>query len=311
MGRYTPELALVDPSLAEVLRELHPDPADCLAPRPLERIAALPYVPHSATAEAVPPGLSVPLRDVAPPPLARRETVDRQARTTQIPSDRRFRPGRTLAWVGVGAILATPLLAFIDATAKPTLSPLVALPERSGPTPEQQPVATPVQPEAATPKPRAGGASAGSPGSAGQKRQVAPRSNARARTARDRTKTAATKTARTAKPEITTQAKKPSAPDEPRGEGQGTASTEAVRWDAVPSATLYSLILMRAGERVDFRPVTNKVELRPKDADAKAVVYHWFVYAGFGPKENPRFGPLHADGTVRLAAGGVVMTEVE
>ena len=94
MGRISPELVLVDPDLGELLRELLPEPGDCLAPRlRVSRSSFRSRSPSPSRCLVRSPRLLV---DEAPLPYARR-----------------------LAWVAVAALLASPLLAFVNVTALP------------------------------------------------------------------------------------------------------------------------------------------------------------------------------------------------
>ena len=77
-----------------------------------------------------------------------------------------------------------------------------------------------------------------------------------------------------------------------------------IEWPRQPTAVFYSLILVRAGERLDFRAPTNVAELR-SDGQRPPVVYHWFVYPAFGSASKPTYGRLVADGTVRLSPGSI------
>ena len=77
-----------------------------------------------------------------------------------------------------------------------------------------------------------------------------------------------------------------------------------IRWPARPEALYYSLILVRQGERVDFRARTNTVELHSQGVEP-TVVYHWFVYPAFGSGREPQYGGLVADGTVKLVPGTI------
>ena len=69
MGRISPELVLVDPELGELLRELLPEPGDCLAPRPLLP-PALTTVGVDAVARVPPPPPLEPLTTVGVAPVA-------------------------------------------------------------------------------------------------------------------------------------------------------------------------------------------------------------------------------------------------
>ena len=135
MGRISPELVLVDPELGELLRELLPEPGDCLAPR--LRVAL-----ELAVARDEPVALP---RAVAPAPRA----------------TKRRSYARRLAWVGVAGLLASPLLAFVNVThyrpVVPSLvgvSPPASSPAEKGPTSVGKP---PVgsQPETTEPKAKA------------------------------------------------------------------------------------------------------------------------------------------------------------
>ena len=77
-----------------------------------------------------------------------------------------------------------------------------------------------------------------------------------------------------------------------------------IRWPRQRTAVFYSVILVRPGERIDFRAPTNVAELR-SDGDRSPAVYHWFVYPAFGSALEPAYGQLVADGTVRLAPGSI------
>ena len=77
-----------------------------------------------------------------------------------------------------------------------------------------------------------------------------------------------------------------------------------IRWPRQRTALFYSVILVRPGERIDFRAPTNVAEFR-SESDRSPAVYHWFVYPAFGSALEPAYGRLVADGTVRLAPGSI------
>lgn len=284
MGRISPELVLVDSELGELLRELLPEPGDCLAPRPalqpsLTPVAIAPVVrvPPSALLQSTPTTAAVD----SVVPVAVPLPVPARPRTVP-PRPRRARPrSRTqlLAWVAVAGVLASPLLAFVTVTDYP---PFPAVPPSAssgadgGPASTAGPSATGAEPSGATSKPAVKGTSAAS-------------------------KASASRTARPSKPS-------PSASQKQATDGPSASTPDSGRalidWPREPTAVFYSLILVRAGERLDFRAPTNLVELR-SDGKRPAVVYHWFVYPAFGSASKPTYGRLLADGTVRLSPGSI------
>lgn len=315
MGRISPELALVDPDLRELLLELLPDPGDCLtrAPAVPLREADVATRSRAATAERIEaPARRQPVEDPRPPVVRREAPRGRRARRSL---------GRRLALVAVLALLAMPWLAFVTVTDYPELgseaprgaavaSPAVAQPEttprndRTGSEKRSDEKASPgkAQTRARTPAPSG--------------KRTAPKSEA---TAPKRTGTAPKRTATPPKSTATAPKRKATAPKRkttptskatPPTSGLGAAKRSPkrvaaeIRWPARPEALYYSLILVRQGERVDFRARTNTVELHSQGVEP-TVVYHWFVYPAFGSGREPQYGGLVADGTVKLVPGTI------
>jgi hypothetical protein len=104
MRHVSPELALVDPELAERLRASLPDPPDCLAPRlrvaPLVRADPVaPIPPPLAELVLSPPVVLAPLPGSLEPPSKSRRRFERALNTA--------------LWTPLAAVVGSSLLAFI------------------------------------------------------------------------------------------------------------------------------------------------------------------------------------------------------
>ena len=104
MRHVSPELALVDPELAERLRASLPDPPDCLAPRlrvaPLVRANPVaPIPPPLAEPVLSPPVVLAPLPGSWEPPSKSRRRFERALNTA--------------LWTPLAAVVGSSLLAFI------------------------------------------------------------------------------------------------------------------------------------------------------------------------------------------------------
>jgi hypothetical protein len=90
-------------------------------------------------------------------------------------------------------------------------------------------------------------------------------------------------------------------------QGRGNAVTTAdggieIRWPADRRATLYNVIVLRDGARIDLWPTTNETASIPPDAlwvarRAKGIRYRWFVYPGYRSGKSVHYGPVLAQGS--------------
>ena len=83
---------------------------------------------------------------------------------------------------------------------------------------------------------------------------------------------------------------------EARGDGL------VLEWPEVDGATVYDVVLWRGGRRMlDLWPQTNRLDVRTAAAKAGKRLapgtYQWFAFAGFGSRDDLRFGEPLANGT--------------
>ena len=93
------------------------------------------------------------------------------------------------------------------------------------------------------------------------------------------------------------------------GDGQGGRTTVEPRgdelvleWPEAEGATVYDVVLWRGGRRMlDLWPQTNRLDVRAAAAKAGKRLapgtYQWFAFAGFGSRDDLRFGEPLANGT--------------
>lgn len=118
MLQISPELALVDPELAEIARACLPTPPDCLEPRlrvgpesprrPRAIVVGAPITRPASVALAPAP---VPAAAVEGP----RRAVERGVAEERPSARRRPAPALIGAWLLISAVVASPLLAFLPA----------------------------------------------------------------------------------------------------------------------------------------------------------------------------------------------------
>lgn len=96
-------------------------------------------------------------------------------------------------------------------------------------------------------------------------------------------------------------------------EGLGQAVPVAVsreivlEWPSVEDASFYDVVLWRDGRRVlDLWPETNRIDvLKAVDRAGSRLAsgrYQWFAFAGFGSRDDVRFGKPLANGSFRVTA---------
>lgn len=97
------------------------------------------------------------------------------------------------------------------------------------------------------------------------------------------------------------------------GEGSGQAVSAAasgkivLEWPRVENASFYDVVLWRDGRRaLDLWPETNRVDvLEAVDRAGSRLAsgrYQWFAFAGFGSREDVRFGKPLANGSFSVTA---------
>ena len=89
------------------------------------------------------------------------------------------------------------------------------------------------------------------------------------------------------------------------GESPEGAAPVTLEWPSVGGASVYNLVLWREGRRVyDLWPEGNNVDVRAAVArDGKRLepgTYQWFAFAGFGSRDDLRFGKAIANGTFTI-----------
>ena len=93
------------------------------------------------------------------------------------------------------------------------------------------------------------------------------------------------------------------------GDGRGGETTAeapgdglVLEWPEAEGATVYDVVVWRGGRRMlDLWPQTNRLDVRTAAAKAGKRLapgtYQWFAFAGFGSRDDLRFGEPLANGT--------------
>jgi hypothetical protein len=94
------------------------------------------------------------------------------------------------------------------------------------------------------------------------------------------------------------------ATDDASPSGDGDATLE-IGWPAVENAVVYDVVLWRGRRRMlDLWPRTNSIDVREAVAKSGKQLppgtYQWFVFAGFGPRDDLRFGKTVANGSFTI-----------
>jgi hypothetical protein len=269
MSTISPELALVDPTLAETARARLPDPPDCLAPR------ARPVVPR-ATATRMPSSSQARrVRPVDDPPPPRR--CERPAQVEVAAAPRRHRRLRSVslagAWVVAALFVLSPLLAF-----RPTPSSQLPRIVSPGSVAAVQDGAEPSSkdPVVVARKPRV-------------------------------TKTDKTPTPVRPKPSVPPRAKaaksaKPAATSSPPTVITWPAVRAAVVYNIIFVAGDERIDVWSKDNRL-------ALDGTPRAASAEETEYAWFAYAGFREGKAVRYGSLVAHGTALVARGAIPETQ--
>jgi hypothetical protein len=281
MNDVSPELALVDPALAERERERLPDPDDCLAPRPAARPTLVPQPPALTLLSAQPEEEAVV--EEAPEPADEPDVLDRGRRATL-----------TLA----EASPAEPTGELVDEVPTPAVAlvPDVTAPDETEeldvPAPTRMPEwVAPDTPPKRRPSRRKG--------RAGGRRPV-----------RRRVAVAASWVVLCGFLASPLLAFIPS----PSGE-RPTLATDGIetvpnvgdpsdghrlRWEPVPKAAGYSVVFVDDGVRSDRWSETAELRLPAGKETDQLVTYEWFVYPAFRDGAGYRYGPLTASGEVTM-----------
>ena len=301
-SQFTPELALVDEDLADVLRSYLSAPGDCLAERlpgrtvtpahgpvlaPPARVSA-PTADGVESNRPVPTSLPVaaggtrarlqPVPDLAPPrPVA-------IPRDVSLPQRRRL-AGHLGFWVTALAIFAVPMLAFVPASGNNRPSFAVD----AGVSPETR---------------SAGGREAGSdrpaPRTAPERAAVPSR---KPPSAPPETSVRTTRPLAKPKPKTAAAARPRQSARRQRSDGLNDrrAAAGTIRWPAVRGASDYNLVFVRGGERIVRYVGTTSARVASTAAAGEVSRYAWYVFPVFKNPNGYRIGKLLARGSVRAS----------